>query len=108
MTLPNKSGKSLGSHGPQAKTYCAALAKAPINETRACHYELSASRNFIIDKHPGLSNVWITGGGSAEGFKFGPLLGDFISRRVHGDAVDKVLVDAFKLPKPAPATTART
>lgn len=85
------------------------LAKAPINETRACHYELSASRNFIIDKHPTLSNVWITGGGSAEAFKFGPVLGDFIAKRVHGDAVDKTLADAFLIPKitEPPATSRR-
>lgn len=75
------------------------LAKAPINETRACHYELSASRNFIIDKHPTLSNVWITGGGSAEAFKFGPVLGDYISQRVKGEAGDPVLAEAFKIPK---------
>src|SRR5262249_28215384 len=28
-----------------------ALKEAPLNETRACHYELSVSRNFIIDRH---------------------------------------------------------
>jgi glycine/D-amino acid oxidase-like deaminating enzyme len=83
------------------------LAKAPINETRACHYELSASRNFIIDKHPNLSNVWIAGGGSAEGFKFGPVLGEFIAKRVHGDAVDPVLAEAFKIPKVVETSTRR-
>jgi glycine/D-amino acid oxidase-like deaminating enzyme len=83
------------------------LAKAPINETRACHYELSASRNFIIDKHPTLSNVWIAGGGSAEGFKFGPVIGDFIAKRVHGDSVDPVLAEEFKIPKVVDATTRR-
>ena len=28
------------------------LLGAPLLETRACHYEMSASRNFIIDRHP--------------------------------------------------------
>ncbi|MBK8248739.1 MAG: hypothetical protein IPK85_15240 [Gemmatimonadetes bacterium] len=27
------------------------LKDAPINEQRACHYESTVSRNFIIDKH---------------------------------------------------------
>jgi glycine/D-amino acid oxidase-like deaminating enzyme len=40
----------------------------PLNETRACHYEQSASRNFIIDRHPDIANAWIAGGGSAEAF----------------------------------------
>lgn len=78
------------------------LTSAPINETRACHYELSSTRNFIIDHHPGLSNVWITGGGNAEAFKFGPVLGDYISKRVKGDLGDPKLANGFKLPKEPP------
>lgn len=87
-----------------------ALAKAPINETRACHYELSASRNFIIDKHPDLANVWIVGGGSAEAFKFGPVLGDFIARRVRGEPVGAEFDGEFEIPEisetPSPARRA--
>jgi len=41
------------------------LLGAPLLETRACHYEMSASRNFIIDRHPQFDNVWFAGGGSA-------------------------------------------
>jgi sarcosine oxidase len=51
---------------------------APLLETRACHYELSISRNFIIDRLPGRDNVWIAGAGNAEGFKTGTR-----RRRVH-------------------------
>jgi sarcosine oxidase len=43
----------------------ALLADAPLLETRACHYELTVNRNFIIDRHPLARNVWIVGGGSA-------------------------------------------
>ncbi len=78
------------------------LATSPINETRSCHYELSSTRNFLIDKHPGLGNVWITGGGNAEAFKFGPVLGDYIAKRVHGDPGDPKLAATFKLPKEQP------
>ena len=60
------------------------LSKAPLLETRACHYEMSASGNFIIDRFPGFSNVWVAGGGTAEGFKFGPVTGEYIAKRVLG------------------------
>src|SRR5205807_1046056 len=50
------------------------LKDAPLNETRACHYESTSSRDFIVDKHPDLPNVWIAGGGNAEGFKQGPVI----------------------------------
>jgi glycine/D-amino acid oxidase-like deaminating enzyme len=73
------------------------LASAPLLETRACHYELSASRNFIIDRHPDLENVWLAGGGSAEGFKFGPVLGEYVARRVLGLERDAALAEGFSL-----------
>ncbi|MEE2777529.1 MAG: FAD-dependent oxidoreductase [Acidobacteriota bacterium] len=73
------------------------LAGAPINETRACHYESSVDSNFIVDAHPDFDNVWITGGGSAEGFKFGPVLGEYIANRVLGVEDDPALARAFRL-----------
>lgn len=75
-----------------------ALAEAPLLETRACHYESSSNRNFIVDRLPETSNVWVTGAGQAEGFKFAPLLGEFGAKRVLGQAVDPALVEAFKFP----------
>ncbi len=76
-----------------------AMADAPLVETRACHYDLSVSRNFIVDRHPELSNVWIAAGGSAEGFKFGPVIGEHIAQRAAGAEVDPALVEAFRLPE---------
>ena len=73
------------------------LAGAPLNETRACHYEMSVDRNFIIDRHPDFDNVWLLGGGSAEAFKFGPVLGEYIARRVLGVEDDPELAAAFRL-----------
>jgi mono/diheme cytochrome c family protein len=73
------------------------LRNAPLLETRACHYEMSASRNFIIDRHPEFENVWFAGGGSAEGFKFGPVLGEYIAKRVLGRETDPKLAEAFSL-----------
>jgi glycine/D-amino acid oxidase-like deaminating enzyme len=74
------------------------LSKAPLLETRACHYEMSASGNFIIDRFPGFSNVWVAGGGTAEGFKFGPVMGEYIAKRVLGLEDDPGLASAFSLP----------
>jgi len=73
------------------------LVGAPINETRACHYESSVDQNFIVDRHPDFDNVWLTGGGSAEAFKFGPVLGDYIAKRLLGVEDDPALAAAFRL-----------
>ena len=74
-----------------------ALAGAPINETRACHYESSVDGNFIIDVHPELDNVWLAGGGSAEAFKFGPVLGEYVAHRALGDDREPELAAGFRL-----------
>ena len=73
------------------------LVGAPINETRACHYESSVDRNFIVDHHPDFDNVWLLGGGSAEAFKFGPVLGEYIARRILGVEDDPELAEGFRL-----------
>jgi sarcosine oxidase len=75
------------------------LKDAPLNETRACHYESTSSRNFIIDRHPELRNVWIAGGGNAEGFKSGPVIGEYVAKRVLGDDGDPEIARQFLIPK---------
>lgn len=75
-----------------------AMAEAPILETRACHYESSSNRNFIVDRLPGAANVWVTGAGQAEGFKFAPIIGEYAANRVLGAATDPALTAAFKFP----------
>jgi glycine/D-amino acid oxidase-like deaminating enzyme len=75
------------------------LANAPLLQTHACHYELSSSRNFIVDHHPKMSNVLIAGGGNAEGFKFGPVMGEYIAQRALGDVGDAAVAKAFKIPE---------
>lgn len=74
------------------------LASAPLLETRACHYESSINRNFIIDRLPEVTNAWIAGVGQAEGFKFGPVVGEYIAQRVLGHDGDPALAAAFKFP----------
>ena len=73
------------------------LADAPVSETRACHYEVSVTRNFFFDHHPDFDNVWLAGGGSAEGFKFGPVIGEYLAGRVLGSEGAPELVEAFRL-----------
>ena len=73
------------------------LADAPVSETRACHYEVSVTRNFFFDHHPDFDNVWFAGGGSAEGFKFGPVIGEYLSGRVLGTEDTPELIEAFRL-----------
>ena len=75
------------------------LVGAPINETRACHYDFSVSRNFIIDKHPEFDNVWLAGGGCAEAFKSGPVIGEYIAKRVLGIEDDPELAESFRIPE---------
>lgn len=76
-----------------------ALADAPVLETRACHYESTSSRNFIVAPHPQMPNVWIAGGGNAEGFKMGPVMGPYIARRVLGDGGDPAVARQFAIPE---------
>jgi glycine/D-amino acid oxidase-like deaminating enzyme len=59
-----------------------ALKDAPIVETRVCQYENTSSGDFLIDRHPGMENVWFAGGGSGHGFKHGPAVGEYVTRRL--------------------------
>jgi len=64
-----------------------ALANAPLMEARVCQYEASSDGHFLVDRHPGLENVWLIGGGSGHGFKMGPALGEHAAAVVQGRAV---------------------
>ena len=92
-------------------TYFPDLLKQPLLETRACHYESSSGRNFIIDQHPDFDNVWIAGAGNAEAFKMGPVSGEYVAKRVLGKPTDPKLAEEFKIPKetddPQPSDVAR-
>ncbi len=60
------------------------LADAPVTETRVCQYENTSNGDFLIDRHPGIENVWLVGGGSGHGFKHGPVVGDYAAGMVLG------------------------
>jgi glycine/D-amino acid oxidase-like deaminating enzyme len=61
------------------------LTGAPLVETRVCQYENSPDSDFILDRHPGAANAWITGGGSGHGFKFAPAWGERVASAVLGE-----------------------
>jgi glycine/D-amino acid oxidase-like deaminating enzyme len=63
-----------------------ALAAAPLVGTEVCQYEASLDSDYIIDRHPEASNVWIAGGGSGHGFKMGPVIGEMVASLVAGKA----------------------
>jgi sarcosine oxidase len=58
------------------------LRDAPIVETRVCQYENTSSGDFLIDQHPDMENVWFVGGGSGHGFKHGPAVGEYVTKRI--------------------------
>jgi sarcosine oxidase len=77
-----------------------AMAEQPLVETRACHYESNIMRDWLIDRHPDHENLWFAGGGNAEGFKFGPTVGELIAARVLGDDRFAELDAEFRIPPP--------
>jgi glycine/D-amino acid oxidase-like deaminating enzyme len=70
----------------EAKKYVAfrfpGLKGAPIVETRVCQYENTPDHDYILDRHPDASNVWLAGGGSGHGFKNGPAVGELMAGMV--------------------------
>jgi len=66
-----------------------ALKDAPLLGTRVCQYENTSTGDFLVDRHPDFSNVWLLGGGSGHGFKHSPALGEYVAARIlQGEAVD--------------------
>jgi monomeric sarcosine oxidase len=59
-----------------------ALQGAPVVEARVCQYENTSTGDFLLDRHPGLRNVWLAGGGSGHGFKHGPSVGDYMAKLI--------------------------
>jgi glycine/D-amino acid oxidase-like deaminating enzyme len=65
------------------------LAASPVVGSEVCQYTNTSNGDFLIDRHPGLDDVWLVGGGSGHGFKHGPAIGEYVTARLEdGDAVD--------------------
>jgi len=73
---------------PPIRDYCRVrfpdLADAPVVETRVCQYETTEDAHFLIDRHPGLEDVWLVGGGSGHGYKHGPVIGRYVASLLDG------------------------
>jgi glycine/D-amino acid oxidase-like deaminating enzyme len=61
-----------------------ALEHAPLNEARACRYELSPDSNFLAGPHPEHPGAWLLGGGSGHGFKHGPAMAELMAGALGG------------------------
>jgi glycine/D-amino acid oxidase-like deaminating enzyme len=78
-----------------------ALANAPLVESRVCQYESSSDGHFLVDRHPGLENVWLLGGGSGHGFKMGPAIGEHAAALMLGKVKTQPLFAYARLqPRP--------
>ena len=60
------------------------LKGAPVIGAEVCQYENSSNGDFLIDRHPEMSNVILVGGGSGHGFKHGPEVGRLAAQLVEG------------------------
>jgi glycine/D-amino acid oxidase-like deaminating enzyme len=78
-----------------------ALEEQPLLESRVCQTEMTVDEHFIVQKHPDWTNVWIAGGGSGHAFKHGPIIGEYVARRVAGKDEEPELEALFRI-KPEP------
>jgi glycine/D-amino acid oxidase-like deaminating enzyme len=75
---------------------------APLIASEVCQYESTPDANFIIDRHPRASNIWIVGGGSGHGFKMGPVIGELVASLVLGDTTPDPLFSLERFAAPPP------
>jgi sarcosine oxidase len=62
---------------------------------RACQYENTADRYFLVDLYPELDNLWVVGGGFGHGFNPGPMIGEYVADRIMGRPTDAALDQLF-------------
>ena len=85
-----------------------ALKGQPFINAHVCQLDSTVDSNFIVDRHPGFDNVWLAGGGSDHGFKFGPVTGDYVAHRVVGRDKQPDLAPTFAIkPQTFASPTAR-
>lgn len=61
------------------------LKGAPVIGAEVCQYENSSNGDFLIDRHPSMTNVVLLGGGSGHGFKHGPEVGRLAAELIAGN-----------------------
>jgi len=65
------------------------LADAEVLAARACVYCDTADGDFFVAPHPEIANLVVATGGSGHGFKFAPRVGEWVSRALDGDVIDR-------------------
>lgn len=89
-----------------------AVAEQPVVKTWTCFYEVTPDANFVIDRHPDLTNAWIAGGGTGHAFKHGPVIGEYLAALVTGDAAAAAALaapdDRFAIGARLPSASFRT
>ncbi len=72
----------------EARNYLArhlpSMRNAQLKKTYVCHYENTPNGDFLIDLHPGTTNVWLVGGGSGHGFKHAPAVAEYVADAIGG------------------------
>ena len=63
-----------------------ALADVPLAGTHSCLYSDMFDGHFLVDHHPDRPGVIVASGGSGHGFKFAPLVGDWVADLLEGGA----------------------
>ena len=88
------------------------VAGQPVVRTWTCFYEVTPDANFVIDRHPGLADTWIAGGGTGHGFKHGPAIGEYLAALVAGDTAAATALappdDRFAIRERSPQASFRT
>lgn len=71
------------------------LSKGTVVDSRACLYASTPDDHFFIDYVPSFSRIFVSGGGSGHGFKFGASIGPVIADAI--EERDNPLGNRFKL-----------
>ncbi len=66
-----------------------ALATAPVVATRQCVYGDTPDDHFWIAPEPGRAGLVVAAGGAGHGFKFAPLVGDWIADACEGRVIER-------------------
>lgn len=81
------------------KVFCPDLAPLGIHKTQLLWYTNTINNDFIVDYAPGKKNLLVVTGGSGHGFKFLPVLGEFVVDVIEGRENDYTKI--FKWRDPA-------
>jgi sarcosine oxidase/L-pipecolate oxidase len=66
------------------------LADRPFSCTRLCWDADTADRHFLVTPHPTFKGLYIAAGGSAHGFKFLPIIGNYVADLLEGKLDPKI------------------